>query len=180
MALLLKADPAGAALGPNGDTLNADVVSETVGTKTISDWMRWTDKSLKPGRDYYYRLVAVDQSNNASEMSEVVQSRPYDETPPGAPVWHADAPIAEAIDAEGRRTITLKWQTIVGDEDAKFFIQRKAAGFPAWLPASGWLEPPATSFIDNQAVKGETYEYRIQAMDAVGNKSEWSTTLHSD
>jgi len=183
MAHILSAEPNGRAITQTpGIPTNAEIIEEliTSGTnagQTAKDWLQWTDVNLRSGQDYHYRLVAVDISGNASEMSQVVTSRPYDETPPSAPDWDASAGITDSTNTDGMREISLKWELIAGDEDARFLIQRKAGSFPAWMTLGGWLDPGTTTFTDTQIAFNESYEYRIRAMDVVGNKSDWSDTI---
>lgn len=175
MALVLTADSQGQAQGPASTTPNA----ARLPSSSPFVELQWQDKGLKSAQDYFYRLVAVDTAGNASEMSDVASSRPFDETPPEPPEWDRSSPIVDSITA-GERTIALKWLPEPGDPDATFLVQRRSDSFRAWLRVGGWQAPGTLTVTDRGLLHAAHYEYRVQAMDKVGNRSIWSTSLFSN
>lgn len=163
MHLVLDVEPNGAVVGPPGATAAG---RSGVGTAYVS--LSWEDGDVAGARDYYYRLVAVDQSGNVSTLSQALRARAVDTTPPGAPLWDASTPLARGSDATGD-FVRLRFSPPVGDSDARLRIQRRDTGSGFWRPVSQWLAPGTSQFEDRNAPSGRGSAYRIQAMDAAGN-----------
>jgi hypothetical protein len=134
-------------------------------------YLNWSDATVIPGEDYYYRIVAMDVAGNTSEMSEFGSGRAYDLTPPTVPAWTAANSIGWTTVADGTRRASLNWILSEASLDVK--IQRKKLGAAGWVTISTLHE--ASSFLDDKAKTSDSYEYRIQTSDRAGNKSPWSS-----
>jgi len=172
MQLVLEADPSGvsqdASLGAE------DAATAAVGGETR---LSWNDRSVTPGTTYYYRIVARDESDNASEPSNPASARAVDLTPPAAPLWAEAGDIAWAADA-GVDRVMLDWQDVPNEHGLRYLVRRRVSGEARWMPASSWIEG-ATSFTDTQSRAGTTYDYQVRAMDGAGNKGDWSESRTS-
>lgn len=71
--------------------------------------------------------------------------------------------------------MTVTWIADAGDPDLAILIQRRRQGTLAWRSLGGWLETGTLVYLDEGLGAGETYEYRLRAMDATGNRSGFST-----
>lgn len=143
------------------------IVGSPTGVATAAgsyDTITWHDEDAEPGREYHYRLDAVDFAGNRSALSGITAGRAYDETPPVAPQWSVPATTVAANE------VTLHWQPPVADPQIQILVQRRRAGSRAWRSRGGWRGAGDTSAIDT-AAEGTTYEYRLRAMDPAGNRS---------
>ena len=162
MTLVADFDANGVASAPPG----APSATKTgLGTAYVT--LTWDDTTVKPARDYYYRLVAVDTSGNVSQLSSSARARAVDTTPPGPPVWSSLA-VTRGTDAAGPFA-AVHFAPPAGDLDVRFRVQRQETGVPFWSPISSWLDAGATELIDRRAAPDRGYTYRIQAMDSAGN-----------
>lgn len=168
MTLVLAAADDGAALAaPPAPDAAAVAVPGTPETR-----LTWADPGVTPGRRYFYRMVAVDSSGNSSPLSEPLTGQAIDLTPPPPPEWETSSPIGMALGVDP--AVTLAWQPVQDPSGASVAVQRRIEGSPLWLGVSGWAEG-ATGFTDQTVISGETYHYRLRAMDGAGNRGDWST-----
>jgi hypothetical protein len=143
----------------------------------------WADATVEPLTDYYYRLVAVDGSQNVSMPSSVVGGRAYDYGPPVEPTWiraewvkldpagneHTwSDPQADLIPAVGFTFTTAQ-------ANVAALVQRQVGG--AWQTATAWLRDPEYdsaadrwrySAYDRRADPALENVYRAKLMSSAG------------
>ena len=168
MTLVLAVDAAGNSVAPTAGAANATVTN----VSTSEDRLDWTDTPLLAGRDYFYRLVAVDLAGNTSEMSDPVRARAIDTLPPAAPQWAAANAVTWTTSGS-QQALSLTWQAIPGESDVQVQVQRRQGATGAWLAISGWVT--GTTYVDAAVKTSTQYSYRLRAMDALGNRGAWST-----
>lgn len=170
MTRVLVADSLGHAISPTGA---ADATAIVIAADRL--W-RWVDQQPTGGLDYHYRLVAVDTTGNASEMSASAVGRAIDTTPPTVPAWLATGAGVRSVDIAGAPIIVLTWQVLAGDADGRFIVQRRAGTSAAWTPMTSWF--PGITWVDDTVEDGVEYRYRLRAMDRIGNRNAgWSDEL---
>jgi hypothetical protein len=119
----------------------------------------WIDSPV-PGRvTLYYRLVAVDDAGNASDSSQLLVARAFDDSRPAPPTWSAPVPGSGS-------TIQLRWTSPIAD--LRCLVQRHIAGATTWESASSWLPRGVYSYDDQNRLLGLQYVYRLRVMDTVG------------
>lgn len=163
---------------PDGDPLSS---GRSDGSTVV-----WTDDDRDAGVDHHYRVVAEDETVNASGASEAVAGRSFDTTPPTPPDPTAEwvrvgpdgavQPYADPVPPgeRWRPAVRVTW----GDGgDLQVMVERER-GTGSFVSASGWLRD-TTSFLDADRLPSETYRYRLRAMDARGGQqtTEPPTTL---
>jgi hypothetical protein len=133
----------------------------------------WTDDPVPGLVEYWYRVVAIDRTGavnslsggNVSKPCPAVKGRAVDTLPPTPPVWVA----VERLAAGG---VLLAWQT--DEPSVRCVVQRRPPG-GVWRPVSARMTASAPpfdfEFTDTTALVAETFEYRIIAEDAVGNRT---------
>jgi hypothetical protein len=168
MTPVLEIDRNGTVVAPVGAAAPV-----SIGTGTAYPSFRWDDTQLRSVTDYRYRLVAIDRSGNISELSASARGRPVDTTPPDPPVWGTPPAAWETLGSEN--VIRLRFAPPSPDPEATFRIQRRDTGSTFWRPVAPWLAAGATEFVDNSVRPGNSYAYRIQAMDKAGNTGEFNS-----
>lgn|GEM_PF-5189522 len=133
----------------------------------------WHDGEIAADTTYLYRLDAVDLAGNRSPLSEIVTARAFDATPPDPPEWEA-SPLTLGTDGDGKPQVTLRWQAVAADPDLSILVQRRETGTPLWRARSEWLAAGTLEHIDGGLRAGESYDYRVRAMDPSGNRGDWS------
>ncbi|GAB89862.1 hypothetical protein GORHZ_073_00050 [Gordonia rhizosphera NBRC 16068] len=145
----------------------------------------WSDDPVPGLVTYYYRLVAVDDAQNASPPTEPVAARAYDESPPVPPKWEEAKWIK--IDESG---VAWPWsqssgQLIPGVELAwsathvRFMclVERRTKGQSQWSPVSNWFTSAdgvekdnvhQWSFRDYSIDVAEDYIYRLTLAGSAG------------
>ncbi len=168
MQLVFGGDPGGVSLDQSLFPQSA-VVQAVGGEKRLT----WSDDNVLPGKNYHYRVVARDTSDNASELSQPVSARAVDLTPPAAPTWAtADAIICASVESGVAHT-TLKWDLPADDPGLRYLVRRRTSGEARWTPISGWISG-SSPFLDASSRADNPYEYQLRAMDAAGNRGPWS------
>ncbi len=130
-----------------------------------------TDSGFVPGDRYYYRVYAVDEGGNESAQSNVDYADATD-LPPAAP--------AELLALTGTNEgeIDVSWDANTESDLDHYRLERDDDGF--FGPGSDPFDTPATFFPDAGLIPGETYYYRVIAVDAGGNESDPSLTANAD
>ena len=136
-----------------------------------SDSFDWTltafpDSGLIPGETYYYRVIAVDAGENESDPS-IVDSAVATDLPPAAPTGLA------AVSGAGEGEIDVSWNASPDPDFDHYRLERNTD--PGFGPGSDPFDLPAAFFPDSGLVPGETYYYRVMAVDAGGNPSDPSS-----
>jgi fibronectin type 3 domain-containing protein len=120
----------------------------------------YTDSNLSPG-DYSYTVRAIDAADNLSDPSNTAAATVPDTTNPTVPG------NLEAIASAGQ--VELSWQASTDDVGVTGYQVYRGAEEVANLG------PSATSYTDTGLAPGD-YSYRVRALDAAGNPSDFSNT----
>jgi len=132
--------------------------SSTFNVSTTS----YTDTGLTPGETYHYRVIAVDAGGNESPPSNV-DSAVAQDLPPAAPTGLV------AITGTGEGEIDITWNANGEPDFDHYRLERDTD--PGFGPGSDPFDTPATFYDDSGLTPGETYHYRVIAVDAGGNES---------
>jgi len=122
----------------------------------------YTDSGLVPGETYYYRVYAIDVGANVSDPSTVDSAVAQDLAP-------APPTGLVAVTGTGEGEIFISWNPNSEPDLDRYRLERSLA--PDFEPGSEPFEEPAVSFTDTGLIPGETYYYRVYAIDAGGNVS---------
>lgn len=145
------------------EQLTHEVIADTVFTDTIST------KSLN--RRVWYKVVAVDSTNNHSAYSAPLALKKVKVVPPSAPV-------AGVVTMNGRGVaiefIESRSEGAMGYEVAR---QTGSGGFvTVGRLAQDWMKK---SLIFSDTVKANTdYFYMARTIDSTGVRSDWSVAVH--
>ncbi len=121
------------------------------------------DSGLVPGETYFYRVIAVDAGGNESDPSNVDSAIATD-LPPAAPTGLVAAPGA------GEGEIDVSWDVSPDPDFDHYRLERNTDG--GFGPGTDPFDLPEPVFHDSGLVPGETYFYRVIAVDAGGNESD--------
>ncbi|MCH7782875.1 T9SS type A sorting domain-containing protein, partial [candidate division KSB1 bacterium] len=126
------------------------------------------DSTVTPDITYYYVLSALDSFNQESNFSNEASATAFDPTPPADPV--------NLIASAGNGQIDLVWDRITDPDLLMYVIYRSITnGFsPASSDSITIVIQPDTTYTDNDVVNGQTYYYRIAAVDSLFNYSGFS------
>ncbi len=122
----------------------------------------YDDSGLTPGDTYYYRVFAVDEGTNESDPSNVDSASAQD-LPPAPPTGL----VAVTGTSEGE--IEISWNANSEPDLDHYLLEQSTA--PDFEPGSEPFEEPAVTYTDSGLVPGETYYYRVFAVDANDNVS---------
>jgi len=158
---------------------SSDVAIQRILRRTESD-SQWTlIDSLKPGvrkyvdfnvipkTTYYYSIVSVDSSGNASKMANTITARPYD-TGKREPVKQLTVQYNRQS-----KSVTLKWKYQGNTATKYWFVVYRASGDKGFVELKA-LKPELNEFVDTSPAKG-TLTYGIVVMTADGGQSEMVT-----
>ena len=138
----------------NGDYIKYSTVTGTSYTNT---------SYIESGNTYYYKVRALDANGTAGAWSSVV-SVTYKQTLPAPTVTGGN-------DSQGRPT--LKWKAVSGA--AKYEVYRARSMNGDYIKYSTVTGTSYTniSYIEN----GNTYYYKVRALDADGTAGAWSSIV---
>lgn len=132
----------------------------------------YTDKTLKAGSTYYYRVTVVDAAGNESKQSNAVMAESLDNIPPRPP-----QNLKATISSD--RKINLLWQTPAQAEDflAYVLLRRQVKTPPELFSQLTTRNFIGNQFVDEDLAKGQIsegvqYEYVVTAMDKRQNFSD--------
>ena len=140
-------------------SLNGDYIKYSTVTGTS-----YTNISyIEDGNTYYYKVRALKSDGTAGAWSSIV-SVTYKQTLPAPTVTGGN-------DAQGRPT--LKWNTVTGA--AKYEVYRARSKDGDYIKYSTVTGTSYTniSYIEN----GNTYYYKVRALDANGTAGPWSSIV---
>ena len=151
---------------PEGDITRYEIFRGTIEDNTTlrvgsvpASETHFTDTYLRDGVIYWYRIRAIDMDGLEGELSQVVQA-----TTKPLPVQ--PTAVTAQLASNG---ILLKWKKNP-EEDISYY-EIVTAGFLA--TQIGQSETP-TFFYQTELEPGQTYSFRIRAVDADGLKSPYS------
>lgn len=118
--------------------------------------LRFIDRKVQVGIQYYYRVVFVDEFGNLSKASEPIATTPRSFAPPQPPTLFAERTATD--------TVNLSWHANHNEGEVK--VQRKRSGEGQWLDVTpDWLLPTGTAV--DTAAKG-IVAHRLLLRDAKG------------
>ena len=138
----------------NGDYIKYSTVTGTSYTNT---------SYIENGNTYYYKVRALDANGTAGAWSSVV-SVTYKQT--------LSAPaVTGGNDAQGRPT--LKWNAVSGAAKYEVYRARSKSGDYIKYSTVTGTSYTNISYIEN----GNTYYYKVRALDANGTAGAWSSIV---
>jgi len=154
--------PIDSSAGPSGLTA---LYSTTAGTTA------YADTTGQVGTRYYYRVTAVDTAQNESGFSVEATAAPKDATPPAVPSGLAAV--------AGDRQVRLGWDANSEADLAGYRLYRDTASFadPSEVDPVVDTLITGTSFTDTGLTNGQTYHYRVAAVDTASNESALSAEV---
>jgi fibronectin type 3 domain-containing protein len=129
----------------------------------------YTDTDVSNGTTYYYRLTAVDTDGNESNFSNEVSATPE----PGGGETPA-APTGLAATA-GDGEVSLSWDANSESDLSEYRLYRGTSPEPTTQVAT--ITEGNTTYDDPDVSNGTTYYYRLTAVDADGNESNFSNEV---
>lgn len=148
MELVAKVVPSPGATAAAGEVKPVAVLNKP--------WLEYPD-TPPGGRDWIYRIVAVDTAGNASDPSGMLRGRALVPRP-DPPVWNKPVRAASSV--------SLSW-THPSDKRLTCLIERSGSG-SFWLPVSGWLPRGEYIFKDVPPDLDAAWKYRISVRDHLG------------
>ncbi len=130
----------------------------------------YNDLGLVHGTAYWYRVTAVDAGGLESEPSASASGVPIDSTPPGVPTVNSAAPTGTSGE------ITVTWLPNSEADLAGYNIYYGRDPIQPLTRTNNRLIT-GTSWLQTGLVNGQTYYFRVTAMDARGNESGQSSVL---
>ena len=118
---------------------------------------------IENGNTYYYKVRALDANGTAGAWSSVV-SVTYKQTLPAPAVTGGN-------DAQGRPT--LKWKVVSGAAKYEVYRARSKDGTYTKYSTTTGTSYTNTGYIEN----GNTYYYKVRALDANGTAGAWSSIV---
>ncbi len=123
----------------------------------------FTDEGLRPDTVYWYRVSALDWLGNESEGDDVskipaISTFAYTQELPVTPTLQP--PGAQPVSGCG---LVVRWQPPIADADVAGFVVFRRAGTGAWRQVSGVVQ--GNTFDDVTALRGTSYDYRVQSID---------------
>ncbi len=145
------------------------------------------DPTAERGETYRYtaqRVDAVTLDGHKLEMrsapSPAITATMRDTFPPATPTGLAAVPT-EAANGSIALSIDLSWEPNTEADLAGYLVYRQPVAADGTLTGAPTRLTPAPvaapAFSDRTAVPGETYSYRIRAVDAAGNTSPASAEV---
>ena len=138
----------------DGDYIKYSTVTGTSYTNT---------SYIENGNTYYYKVRALDANGTAGAWSSVV-SVTYKQTLPAPTVTGGN-------DSQGRPT--LKWNAVTGAAKYEVYRARSKDGDYIKYSTVTGTSYTNTSYIEN----GNTYYYKVRALDANGTAGAWSSIV---
>ena len=118
---------------------------------------------IENGNTYYYKVRALDANGTAGAWSSIV-SVTYKQTLPAPTVTGGN-------DAQGRPT--LKWNAVTGAAKYEVYRARSKDGDSIKYSTVTGTSYTNTSYIED----GNTYYYKVRALDANGTAGAWSSIV---
>ena len=144
-------------------SLNGDYIKYSTVTGTS-----YTNISyIENGNTYYYKVRALDANGTAGAWSSIVSV-----TYRAASTGTLSAPtVTGGNDAQGRPT--LKWNAVTGAAKYEVYRARSLNGDYIKYSTVTGTSYTNTSYIEN----GNTYYYKVRALDASGTAGAWSSIV---
>jgi hypothetical protein len=111
----------------------------------------------------YYKIVAIDDHYNPSELSEALIINRPDLHPPTSPVISNYKSTVNGI--------VLEWKSSSSKDVVKQTLYRQGPIDANFRPIKEFTSTAVETFIDNNTEEGSWYKYRVFAYDDYGNQS---------
>jgi hypothetical protein len=134
------------------------------------------DKGLEPNQVYWYRVAAVDWLGNESERGNIkaipaISTFTYSKDLPGTPT--VLPPTTAAPSGCG---LVVRWTPFFDPAELLgFIVFRSTSPGGSSRQVSPVIE--GNEFVDESAIRGMSYWYRVQSMDLTGKLSEPSAAV---
>ncbi|MDD5772723.1 MAG: fibronectin type III domain-containing protein [bacterium] len=130
----------------------------------------YTVTKLIPGNNYFFKITALDNSNNESEYSdEVICKAKGDNVAPAIP-----AGITALVVVAGK--INLSWSANIEPDLAKYNVYRSTNGGASYDVVREKIgQPPETTCVIEGLDTTTYYIFRISAVDDSDNESDKGT-----
>jgi len=142
---------------------NPAAVTKVNGSALVTD-STYTDSTVSNRTTYHYRIAAVDDAGNESNLSEEVSVTPQDRIAPAVPT--------ELTASAEDENIRLTWTASSSADVTEAFLYRTALGSTRTLLDT--LASNATSYTDATAELRVRYYYQLKVRDEAGNESSFS------
>lgn len=122
------------------------------------------DKSLQASTDYFYRVIALDESGNPSSPSNLlaIRTNPPDVTPPSSPSDFASEIIGETY-------VKFKWSAATDNERVDRYVIEIDEG--GWVKRGEFFSPSTVGTVEG-LLPGKAYRFRAIAYDSSDNASQ--------
>ncbi|MBW8875994.1 MAG: hypothetical protein JF614_13590 [Acidobacteria bacterium] len=124
----------------------------------------WLDNTARFGQDYIYSVTALAQREPAVEsaVGSEHEVRYQDRFPPPVP--------AELVALPEPGRVRLVWRPVDADDLAGYIVYRRTGNGPFERVTPQPLTAP--EYADTAVKAGQTYAYRVTAIDKTGNESD--------
>jgi len=119
-------------------------------------------------RSVYYEVAAVNARFNHSRATAPLALRRPDVNPPVPPAF-SDVQASDSA-------VTLRWVPSGSRDVQSHVLSRRAAGTGEWKPVAT-LPRTASVYVDREVTQNVMYEYRIEAVDSSGLRSQGGLTV---
>jgi fibronectin type 3 domain-containing protein len=134
-----------------GSPLNTEKFIDTINLKTLS-------------KKAYYKIVALDYHFNHSPYSQAIELERPDKNLPQAPLF-------TSYFCDGK-SVKLNWAGSFSEDVQSIIILRRRLGDKDWLRIYEGKNQDTGTYIDQNIMRGEIYEYETKAIDKSGLVSE--------
>ena len=122
---------------------------------------------------YYYRVRSVDGLGHASPWSPIERST-QDSRPPSVPILAAEPEYTQGMDN------IIEWHPSTDLGAGVSYYVFEAATSPDFGNTTVFTFVPSTTTVTARGLTDRTlYYFRVRAVDALGQYSNWSSTVHS-
>jgi len=128
----------------------------------------YNDTGLTDGITYYYRVIAVDTSALLGTPSDEVNGTPSDSVPPA----QVQGVIVNAV-PEGN-ALNITWQQSTDGDVVWYYIYNSTDNVVFTLLAN--VSYPTNYYVHTGLIDGNSYYYKVAALDEVPNIGQNSTT----
>ncbi|MFH1570184.1 MAG: hypothetical protein ABIL09_19490, partial [Gemmatimonadota bacterium] len=144
---------------------------DQIGTSTTASY---EDSGLEARTTYYYQIEAVDPSGNISSRSATAALTSGGVDMPTRVTLVASTPS----DGAQPPVVTISWQAAIG-AILRYEVQRTTVANSTTDSDYTSITPNslATSLQDNTVLRGQTYYYRVRAVDGDLRNSDWTEPL---
>jgi fibronectin type 3 domain-containing protein len=144
-----------------GDTAFVRLTGQAINGTVYVD-SGYSDNTLEPGREYAWRVFAVDSSGNTSPPAERRLRLVDDEAP--------DPVRSILVHNQLGRHVEISWSGSPALDVARYIVERVTGGAPATVVAT--VADRGTFLVrDTTAVKGRLARWQVIAVDSAGNRA---------